>query len=630
MRLSSVCLKYFKEAGRQSRGGSAWRKPQSGYNSRFGTSRGDNRGFRNDNDDRELLERTRGGSRVRFGDGLMGKPGYDIDHDAVRNMKWTDLIPQGDSAPKPEMAGVSPVPTQELANRRLLSLPLVNSLVHNRNYEWLTPVQAQTLLPILRDESVVVRAKTGTGKTAAFAIPILQKVLEAKAAAKDDVTKQNKVSALVVSPTRELAQQIADEIFKITQFGGLSHIKVQSLVGGVAKPMQLQAAGLAPGNRGRTSKVADIIVATPGRLRDVLDEPGVAEKFSDLHARVYDEADRILDIGFEREMEEIKDIIDEVSTKDDVPLLLFSATADRTMRDFARRQYGDRVRVVDTVPKNEPTANELVEQYAVSGSNWADVYEAASREMLNSQRHAEETGTNFKAVVFLPTTAMVDHYEQVLRNLFRKTPRSRETVLPVLGIHGGRKQQSRQNRSDQFRKANNAILITTDVVARGMDFPQVTHVFQLGPPPDVASYVHRIGRTARIGNSGKSYLYYPKHVRGYIDALARENIKPELSIYTSDPEFRDQFALPFERGTADSEEAEELVRSLMSYMSVLKSKYSMNANEFLRDMEPFVHLLGLEKLKLAGSQQQAWLGGKKFSGNRKRKFGSSRNGRMRW
>lgn len=592
----------------------------NGYNRNNFSNGGKKFGNRNYEGDDEMLARTAG---RRFNDnGLMGQESYELSRgNEIKDLKWTDLIPENAEENQPETAGVSSVPTSQLATKRLISLPLVNSLIHNRNYKWLTPVQAQTLLPILQDESVVVRAKTGTGKTAAFSIPIIQKVLEAK----EKDPSSNQVHALIVSPTRELAQQIADEIYKITQFGGLDKIRVQSLVGGVAKDRQIKAAGL-DGSR----NVADIIVATPGRLVDVLSEGNIAAKyFHSLSARVLDEADQILDIGFEREMERARQIIDGVSTKSEIPLLLFSATADRKMQKFAQTQFGDRVKVVDTIPKNEPTANELVEQHSVACKNWAEIFESASREIVDSYEKAKDEGAHFKAIVFLPTTLLVDQYERVLRKVFGRQSRLFNLIL---GIHGQRKQQSRQVRADRFRKEPDAVLITTDVVARGMDFPNVTHVFQLGPPPDVASYVHRIGRTARIGNNGKSYLYYTNHMRGYVDALAREGIKPAMSIYQPDNEdFTHRLEDAFSATIDSDDEAQELLMSLMAYMTVLKSKYNIIPQDFMKDMTPFVQLLGLEQLKLSTQMRQTWSSrGGPHRFQNKKGFGSSRKTKMRW
>lgn len=559
-------------------------------------------------------------------DGLLGQEPYELDSEALKTLKWTDLIDEsnvtsteGENTAPVATLSSSNIRTQVLAEKRLLSLPLVNSLVHNRKYEYLTPVQAQTLFPILNNESVVVRAKTGTGKTAAFSIPLVQKVLESKAQG----LHARKVKAIIVSPTRELAQQIADEIYKITQYGGLSSIKVQCLVGGIPKDVQLRAAGLLGGAR---ADVADIIVATPGRLNDVLQDDDIVEKFNEVQFRVFDEADRILDIGFERAMQDIRERLDSASGGREIPLLLFSATADKKMREFAKRQSGGRVRLVDTVPPNEPTANELVEQHAEVCPTWADVYHSATKQILDSYEASKADGGSFKAIVFLPTTLMVDHYERVVRAaLGRRSPLARN----VLGVHGRRTQSSRQSRSDRFRREKDAVLITTDVVARGMDFPNVSHVFQIGAPTDTASYVHRIGRTARIGHSGKSHLYYTDHMRGYVDALAKENIRPQLRSYEHDDEFRESVQKSVSDALAGDEEADELLFSLMSYMTNYKAKFPLDSEQFLKDMDPFVKMLGLEKLRLSAQMQSSWRGAPNFR-RRGTGYGSSRRSRMRW
>lgn len=592
----------------------------------------------------------------QYGDGLMDQPNYELDKEALKTLKWTDLVKpaaddisvlvEGETGEAGEVSETgetgkgseaseaslnsSNIPTEMLAERKLVSLPLVNSLIHNRGYKYLTPVQAQTLFPILNNESVVVRAKTGTGKTAAFSIPIVQKALESRA----DESLKNKVKAVIVTPTRELAQQIADEIFKITQFGGgLSEIKVQSLVGGVPKYAQLKAAGLMKGRYGDgAGKVADIVVATPGRLCDVLEDPQVSSYFDKVQFRVYDEADRILDIGFEREMEEIRQKLEQVTNRDDIPLLLFSATADRKMQKFAENQSSARVKLIDTVPPNEPTANELVQQHLVVCSNWADMYMGITNRIVQLYSDAKAEKSHFKAIVFLPTTVMVDHFELLLKDAFTASDNA-DMSRSVFGVHGQRSQSSRQNRSDRFRTKRDAILVTTDVVARGMDFPNVSHVFQIGPPTDTSSYIHRIGRTARIGNSGTSYLYYTDHMRGFVDALAKMNIKPEKEVY--EVEVNDQNAeteKAFKRSVESEEYAQDLLYSLMSYMTNFKGKFPMDSSRFIKDMDPFVKLLGLSELRLGGQLQQAWRGRENSGNNRRRGtgYGSSRRSRMRW
>ncbi|PRT55462.1 hypothetical protein B9G98_03082 [Wickerhamiella sorbophila] len=580
----------------------------------FGNSRNNfRRSSSQDADDSKLIERNR--RQKQKDDGLMGMPDYDLDKESLATLKYEDLLPEEDLEAK---EGLSGVPTEALAEKRLLFRPLVNSLVKNRSYERLTPVQARTLLPILNNQSVVVRAKTGTGKTAAFAIPTIQKVLEAHRQG----INQGKVKAVIISPTRELAQQIADEIYKIVNFGGLDDITVQCFVGGLSKQAQLRQANLFEGSR---KPPCDIIVATPGRLMDILEEPGVLDKCDQLIFKVFDEADRLLDIGFERILGDIRDKLAQVTPKDhEVPLLLFSATADANVLNFARDEFGSRVKVVDTVPKNEPTANELVDQTAVVCPTWAEVYEATVHRIITDYEAAQANKESLKAIVFMPTVAMVDNFERILKQAVGRTSPLRNLIM---AIHGQRSQSSRQVRSDKFRKMHDAVLITTDVVARGMDFPKVSHVIQCGIPPDVASYVHRIGRTARIGNRGKSYMYLTNHVRAYLKSLARENIKPKLETFKQDPEFHEKFVSVVPSSVVDETEANELMNSLMSYMSMLKSRYNVSAGDFVKDMQPFVELYGLESLDLHRANRDVW---REKRNTRRPGFGSSRRSRMRW
>lgn len=567
----------------------------------FGRRGGSNE---NQRDEKQLIGRTK--YQYIKDDGLRGESAYEIDREALSTLKWTDLIP--DDAR--EVEGMSPVPTQILASRRLLNLPLVNSLIYNRRYEWLTPVQAQTLLPILKGESVVVRAKTGTGKTAAFAIPTLQKVLETRS------QTRGKVKAIIISPTRELAQQIADEIFKITQYGGVNSIKVQALVGGLSKERQLRQAGLQGKGGG---PVADIIVATPGRLLDILEDEEVLKKFSHIVFRVFDEADRLLDIGFERILEQIRDRLESVTGDREVPLLLFSATADRSVRRFAESQFGDRLRIVDTVPRDEPTANELVDQQAITCPSWREVYEGSTAAIIKAYEDSIIPGARpLKAIIFLPTVAMVENFAQLLRAILPPSIRKHTSAL-----HGKVSQSSRQHRADKFRKEPQGILVTTDVVARGMDFPLVTHVFQLGVPPDVASYVHRIGRTARIGNRGESQLFLTSHMRQYLGALKREGIKPHLVSYNpTSEEFKDEFYRAARR--LGDEEYKEMVNSLLAYMAVLKSQFNIYPADFMRGMKIFAEMFGRDSLPLTNANKAVW------GSAPRRRDGSSRRTRFRF
>jgi ATP-dependent RNA helicase MSS116 len=600
-----------------------------------GKGRGANRRDRDSFEDQDkVISRNKTTNSGREGDGLLGLDDYEVDIVKLKDMEWTDLIPkidettndagENDSGSSTSTAGFSDVPTLALAEHKIVSRVLVNSLHYNRKYSQLTPVQAQTIIPILKNESVVVRAKTGTGKTAAFAIPTLQKVLEARRRGEQGV------KAVIVSPTRELAQQIADEITAISAYGELRNIRTQCFVGGLSKDKQLKLGFL-------KKPVVDIVVATPGRLLDILEDDSVLKNFSGLQFKVFDEADRLLDIGFRDSLGQIRDRLATV-VKHQVPTLLFSATIDKTVRSFAKDEFGEKAKVVDTVPKDEPGAAELVLQQALVCNNWAHMYSAGVHSVeqeADIASKAKEDGTlpvPFKAIVFLPSVILVEHFAAVLRRYFAKHSDRRNFVHT---IHGKMTQANRQRVADTYRKARESILVTTDVVARGMDFPHVSHVFQIGIPQDVASYIHRIGRTARIGNSGKSMLILSKYELGYLNKLEESNIlMQEQSNYAPHEDVHEKLTEIFPDTVADEEEANNIYNNVLISVGSLKRTYRIDGRKYLRDHESFGHLLGLDTPILSSVARKVWYDQRdvfiRSRSGRGSFQGGSRQSRMKW
>lgn len=608
-----------------------------GYSNNYrGNSRGSGRGFDRDRrnsrgkfDNRQrksydddaaqdnLIRRTKGNKTGPEGDGLLGGDNYEVNREALVDFEWHQMkedIPEGHTI----RPGFSGIPVLSLAKHKLVSRVLANSLRYNRKYEELTSVQAQSLLPILKGDSVIVRAKTGTGKTAAFATPTLQEVLEAK---RRDVKG---VKAVIISPTRELAQQIADEIHQITQYGELRKIRTQCFVGGLSKSKQLEQGFERNGP-------VDIVVATPGRLLDILQDPFIIPHFASLQVKILDEADRLLDIGFRSELDKIRDCLDEATGGMNIPTLLFSATIDKRVRDFAQAEFGGRAKVVDTVPKDEPEAQELVEQEALLCESWADVYRATLESIQKEVQSIKETeGKDFKAIIFLPTVKLVDHFQTVVSGYF-----ARDKKMSCNAIHGQLTQAARQRVSDSFRRSKEAILITTDVIARGMDFPLVTHVFQMGSPSDAASYVHRIGRSARAGHSGKSILVMDKRENNYItDILARANIKNiKVANYEKSEEFDEEKFEDICR-LDDEQDANQIYNSMLSAGGQNRNMLSIPAKSYIDAQESFQHLIGLEYPRLSGGVRDLWAS-KRFDSRAKPRGrgsfgGGSRKTRMRW
>jgi ATP-dependent RNA helicase MSS116 len=436
---------------------------------------------------------------------------------------------------------------------------------------------------------VVVRAKTGTGKTGAFAIPTIQKVLEAKRQGIQGV------KAVVISPTRELAQQISDEITAITAYGELRNIKTMCFVGGLSKSNQIRN-----GLTGRN--VVDIVVATPGRLLDLISEQQVVDSFANVTIKVLDEADRLLDIGFKDALTDIDNIMKSVHNAT-FQTLLFSATTDRSMMDFAEGELGGNAAIIDTVPANEPQAQELVHQESMVCTNWRDIYYAGAQAMEHETHTSDQMKQHFKAIVFMPTVLLVQHYGAVLKEYFAKT-RGRGFVQ---SIHGRLTQAKRQRISDEFRKSKEGILVTTDVVARGMDFPNVSHVFQLGCPPEIASYVHRIGRTARIGHEGKSLLIHTAQESRFLEELQKKKITMQRYL-TFEPKVRlvKRIEEICPTKLEDDGDADSVYTSLFAAYEPVKKNFKMDGPGFLRDQDHFAALLGIENPRLPIRLRDSW------------------------
>ncbi|KAF5532603.1 RNA helicase [Fusarium phyllophilum] len=413
-----------------------------------------------------------------------------------------------------EMASPSPAPasapplTEEPTSRRFDSLlennkvnPLiVRTITNDMKFEFMTPVQAATmdeLLPPNRCDCLV-QARTGTGKTMAFLIPALQTMTNQNRAAGDGI------SLLVISPTRELALQISAEAKKVLQ--GLPKYRVQVAIGGTNKDREERAilAG------------CEILIATPGRLLDHMSNEDIVYSMRKLNTLVLDEADRLLDMGF---MKDLRDIVGRLpdKTKSDRQGMLFSATIAPHVEQVAGLVLSPGYKFISTIPAGEANTHERVPQFLVQVPTFGDVAPA----MVGCIREEATRGQAFKAILFAPTAAIADFYGRLLEDL--------PGLPPVSILHSRMSQNKRTKITNDYRTARNAILVATDVVARGMDFPGVTTVIQVGMPADKQSYIHRLGRTARADAEGRGILivcdaegFFPKYSLKEINLLPRE------------------------------------------------------------------------------------------------------------
>ena len=328
--------------------------------------------------------------------------------------------------------------------------------IEDMGFEETSPIQTQAIPAVCEGIDVVGQAQTGTGKTAAYTIPMLMKI--------DPQIK--KPQAIVLCPTRELAVQVAEEIRKLAKY--MSDIKVLPVYGGQEIVRQIKS--LKTG--------VQIIVGTPGRVMDHMRRKTV--KFDNINMVILDEADEMLDMGFREDMETIL-----TETPQDRQTVMFSATMPKAIMDIARNFQKD-ARVIKVVRKELTVSNIEQFYYEVRPKNKTEVL-----------------------------CRLIDIYNPRLSVVFCNTKRQVDELISELkgrgyfadGIHGDMKQQQRDRVMDDFRSGNVDILIAADVAARGIDVDDVDMVFNYDIPQDEEYYVHRIGRTGRAGRSGMALSF---------------------------------------------------------------------------------------------------------------------------
>jgi ATP-dependent RNA helicase MSS116 len=371
---------------------------------------------------------------------------------------------------------------------------IVEALVRDFKYEDMTEVQSATINAALKGKDMVAQAKTGTGKTLAFLVPVLQRILEQDPSLASRTSRHraraDDIRAIIMSPTRELAEQIADEAMKLASRTG---IVVQRAVGGTRKRQMLQDVQ----RRG-----CHLLIATPGRLFDILSDPNSGIDAPRCSALVLDEADRMLDVGFDKELREIVTLLpprNQVQRQ----TLLFSATIPKSVISLAKSWVDPHnFEFVQTIKADDEPTHHKVPQHIVAARGLENVFPTILELIDREVTAAKENGGKFKAIVFLPTTLMV----QLSYYLFRSL-RNNDRWIPLVNqIHSRLSQDQRTRAAQNFKEAESSILLSSDVTARGMDFPGVTHVIQVGTPPNREQYIHRLGRTGRAGREGQGWL----------------------------------------------------------------------------------------------------------------------------
>ena len=333
-----------------------------------------------------------------------------------------------------------------------------------------TPIQAQSIPHLIAGNDLLGIAQTGTGKTAAFVLPILQKLTMSA----NDQPKSSHPHALILAPTRELAIQIGDSIHVYSKFLSLNST---TIFGGVSQKKQITA----------LSRGVDILVATPGRLLDLISQKQLSLK--DIQVYVLDEADRMLDMGFIHDVQKITQQLPEQRQT-----LLFSATMPTAVEKLANGLLVNPKKIEVAI---QSTTAERIDQRVLF------VKKSLKRNLLS---HLLEDKNIARALVFTRTKHGANRLAKYLdQNNIRSGV-----------IHGNKSQNARQEALKGFKEGKLRILVATDIAARGIDIDSVTHVINFDLPNDPETYVHRIGRTARAGTAGQAISFCDEEEREYL------------------------------------------------------------------------------------------------------------------
>ena len=368
-----------------------------------------------------------------------------------------------------------------------VSEPLLRALAAE-NYTHPTPIQAQAIPAILQGRDVLGLAQTGTGKTAAFGLPLLQRLSQER-----NVAGPRGTRALILAPTRELAIQISDSL---KTYGRHLHLRSTVILGGVSQHAQVEA----------MRHGVDILVATPGRLLDLVRQKHV--NLGAVKTLVLDEADRMFDMGF------IKDVRKLVACLPRERLsLLFSATMPKEVAHLCAEVLHQPVRIEVTPQK---VAADAIEQ---------SVYHVEVRDkqgLLHKLLHEDAAMT--RVIVFTRTKHGANKVADKLGL----------TGIGADAIHGNKSQNARQRALESFRKGHVRVLVATDIAARGIDIDDISHVVNYELPHEPESYVHRIGRTARAGSAGIALAFCAPEERAQLQAIERL-LRQKLTVIGTPP-----------------------------------------------------------------------------------------------
>ena len=429
--------------------------------------------------------------------------------------------------------------------------PLLFKNITKMKFDLMTPIQKAIIPYILQSKDCLGCAETGSGKTIAFLTPIISLLLKDGPPKEDkDYLKPNSKYTnscsypvcLVLVPTRELAEQIYIEARKLLYKTG---IVVCKCYGGVPNDTQMR----------ELRQGVDIIIGTPGRIKEFIDKKILYLNL--IKYLVIDESDRMLDMGFKPQLEDIISKNEQMSKKENRINLMFSATIPSEIQEIAYQFMKDDCYLITTNKnkqnKNGYNINENVEQ---------TIYFVEDKDKI-MKLHEILQKIEGNVIIFLEKKKSVDKLEGFLLN----------RNYNAIGIHGDKLQNERQKAIKKFSSGEIPILVATDVASRGLDFPNVSYVFNFDMPKNIEDYIHRIGRTGRVGNKGKAISFYNENNKQIAGALVRELKKANQKI----PDFLEEYDYNYNYGFYNSND--------YYYNKVFKVGESENDNNNKEEIE---------------------------------------------
>ncbi|KAM3285181.1 DEAD-box ATP-dependent RNA helicase 18 [Capsicum chacoense] len=442
-----------------------------------------------------------------------------------------------------------------------LSAPVLEAL-SNSGFEFCTPVQAATIPLLCSYKDVTVDAATGSGKTLAFVLPLVEILRRSTSN-----LKPHKVMGIIISPTRELSSQI----FHVAQpfISTLANVRPMLLVGGVEVKSDI---------RKIEEEGANLLIGTPGRLYDIMERMDILD-FRDLEILILDEADRLLGMGFEKQINSIISHLPKLRRTG-----LFSATQTEAVEELSKAGLRNPVRVEVRAEAKQLSGSasvNLTSSKTPSGLR-IEYLECEADKKSSQLVHLIMKNKSKKIIIYFMTCACVDYWGTVLPRL------SCLKSFSLISLHGKMKQSAREKALGSFTALSSGILLCTDVAARGLDIAGVDYIIQYDPPQDDKMFIHRVGRTARLGRQGSAVVFLLPKEEAYVEFLRLKDVYLEEGECASDAH-----DIIDEIRAAAKKDRDVMEKGLRAFVSYIRAYKEHNCSYILRWKELEIGKLGM-------------------------------------